>query len=48
MPVVMTVLVAITHHASVIASMECRIDVCKVVTGHLTLRIDPNFTPIEY
>ena len=38
-------LVVIAHHASVIASMQCMVDVGKVVTSHLTLRINPNFTP---
>jgi len=32
-------LVVITHHASVVASMQCMVDVSKVVTSHLTLLI---------
>ena len=37
-------LIVITHHAPVIASMQFMVDVGKVVTGHATLRINPNFT----
>ena len=37
-------LVVITHYAPVIASVQCMVDVRKVVTSHLTLRINPNFT----
>jgi hypothetical protein len=37
-------LVVITHHAPVIASVQCVVDVRKVVTSHLTVRINPNFT----
>ena len=44
-PVVIPMLVVITHHASVVASMQCMVDVSKVVPSHLTLRINPNFTP---
>ena len=40
----MPMLVVITHHASVIASVQCMVDVRKVVTSHLTSRINPNFT----
>jgi hypothetical protein len=43
-PVVMPMLVVITHYAPVIASVQCMVDVCKVVTSHPTLRINPNFT----
>jgi len=43
-PVVIPMLVVITHHASVIATVHCVVDVRKVVTSHLTLRINPNFT----
>ena len=45
-PVVIPMLVAITHHASVVASMQCMVDVSKVVTSHLTLRI-PMPTVVE-
>lgn len=37
-------LVVITNHASVVASVQGVVDICKVVTRHLTLRINPNFT----
>lgn len=37
-------LVVITDHASVISTVHCMIDIGKVVTSHLTLRINPNFT----
>ncbi len=37
-------LIVITHHTPVIASMQCMVDVSKVVTSHVTLRINPNFT----
>lgn len=40
----MPMLVVITHHASVIATVQCLVDVRKVVTSHLTLRINPDFT----
>ena len=40
----MPMLIVITHHAPVIASMQCMVDVSKVVTSHVTLRINPNFT----
>jgi hypothetical protein len=43
-PVVMPMLVVITHYAPVIASVQCMVDVRKVVTSHLTVRIHPNFT----
>ena len=36
--------VVIAHHAPVIASVQCMVDVRKVVTSHLTSRINPNFT----
>jgi hypothetical protein len=42
--VVMPMLVVITHHTPVVASVQCMVDVRKVVPSHLTLRIDPNFT----
>ena len=38
-------LVVITHHAPVVASVQRVVDVRQVVTGHLTLRINPNLTP---
>ena len=41
----MPMLIVITHHTPVIASMQCLVDVGKVVTSHVTLRINPNFTP---
>jgi len=41
---VMPMLIVITHHAPVIASMKFMVDVGKVVTSHVTLRINPNFT----
>ncbi len=37
-------LVVITHHAPVVASVQCMVDVRKVVASDLTLRINPNFT----
>jgi hypothetical protein len=37
-------LIVITHHAPVIASMQFMVDVGKVVTSHVTLRINPNLT----
>ena len=37
-------LIVITHHTPVIASMQCMVDVSEVVTSHVTLRINPNFT----
>ena len=40
----MPMLVVITHHTPVITCMQCMVDVRKVVTSHLTLRINPNFT----
>jgi hypothetical protein len=43
-PMVKPVLIVITHHASVIAPVQSMVDVRKVVTSHLSLRINPNFT----
>ena len=40
----MPMVVVIANHAPVIASVQCMVDVRKVVTSHLTLRISPNFT----
>ncbi len=37
-------LIVITHHAPVIASMQSMVDVSEVVTSHLILLINPNFT----
>ena len=36
-------LVVITHHAPVVARVQCMVDIRKVVLCHLTLRINPNF-----
>jgi hypothetical protein len=41
-PMVIPVLVVITHYASVIASVQCMVDVRKVVTSHLPLYINPD------
>jgi hypothetical protein len=43
-PVVVPMLVVITHYAPVIASVQCVVDVRKVVSGHMALRINPDFT----
>ena len=37
-------LVVITYHAPVVASVRRMVDIGKVVPSHLTLRINPNFT----
>ncbi len=37
-------LIVITYHTPVIASMQCMVDVGKVVTSYATLRVNPNFT----
>ncbi len=37
-------LIVIAHHTPVIASMQCMVDVSQVVTSHVTLGINPNFT----
>lgn len=36
-------LAVITRYAPAIASVQCMVDVCKVVTSHPTLRINPIF-----
>jgi len=45
MPVVITMLVVITHHTSVIATVQGVVDIGQVVTRHLPLHINPNLTP---
>jgi len=40
----MSMLIVIAHHTPVIVSMQWMVDVRKVVTSHVTLRIHPNFT----
>ena len=40
-PLVVSMLVVITHHAPFVASVQSMVDVRKVVPSHLTLRINP-------
>lgn len=37
-------LVVITHDTTVIATVQCMVDIRKVVTDYLTLRVNPNLT----